>query len=224
MGQLLLVRHGQASWGSDDYDVLSPLGWEQSRMLGRALAARATTPDLVVQGGLRRHRETSAAVVEEAGWDEVVPANDRGWNEYDHLGMLAAEPAPAFAGDEPSPAEFQGWFESATRRWTRGEGTYDESFPVFTARIDEAMARTCDLAGGSSPVVVVSSGGAISWVAASLLLGTTKPDDAAAALWQQLNKVVVNTSITKVVLGRRGATLVSFNEHSHLEGNGLTYR
>ena len=30
MSQILLVRHGQASWGSDDYDVLSPLGEKQS--------------------------------------------------------------------------------------------------------------------------------------------------------------------------------------------------
>jgi hypothetical protein len=34
----------------------------------------------------------------------------------------------------------------------------------------------------------------------------------------------VNTSLTKVVVGSRGPTLVSFNEHVHLEGAGLTYR
>ena len=39
MGQLLLVRHGQASFGADDYDVLSPTGWEQGRRLGAHLAA-----------------------------------------------------------------------------------------------------------------------------------------------------------------------------------------
>ena len=33
-----------------------------------------------------------------------------------------------------------------------------------------------------------------------------------------------DTSVTKVVVGRRGATLVSFNEHAHLEADGLTYR
>jgi len=37
MGVVLLVRHGQASFGADDYDVLSETGIEQSRMLGRAL-------------------------------------------------------------------------------------------------------------------------------------------------------------------------------------------
>ena len=43
-----------------------------------------------------------------------------------------------------------------------------------------------------------------------------------------LNRVSVNTSITKVIVGSRGKTLVSYNDHSHLEdaGNGdlVTYR
>ncbi|MBD8871140.1 histidine phosphatase family protein [Nocardioides donggukensis] len=224
MGQVLLVRHGQASWGADDYDLLSPLGWEQSRMLGHALAARATTPDLLVQGGMRRHRETASAVVEKAGWEAMEVVNDGGWNEFDHVGMLAAAPDPEFAGSEPTAAEFQGWFEAATDRWTSGGTGYSESYAEFAERIGAALARTTELAGASSTAVVFTSGGAISWVAASLLTGSTSPDPATTSLWGQLNKVVVNTSITKVVTGRRGATLVSFNEHSHLEGGGLTYR
>ena len=104
MGQLLLVRHGQASWDGDDYDVLSPLGWEQSRMLGQAFAGRALVPELVVQGGMRRHRETATGVSEAAGWDVATPVNDPGWNELDHVGVLAAQRTPAFAGPEPTPA------------------------------------------------------------------------------------------------------------------------
>ena len=60
----------------------------------------------------------------------------------------------------------------------------------------------------------------MSWVAASLLAG-------GADLWTQLNPVTVNSSVTKIVVGRRGATLVSFNDHSHLEAAGgghITYR
>ena len=30
MSLLLLVRHGQASWGSDDYDRLSNLGMDEA--------------------------------------------------------------------------------------------------------------------------------------------------------------------------------------------------
>ena len=40
MGVLLLVRHGQASFGTADYDVLSETGWEQGRLLGAGCATR----------------------------------------------------------------------------------------------------------------------------------------------------------------------------------------
>ena len=225
MGQLLLVRHGQASWGGDDYDVLSPLGWEQSRMLGQAFAGRALAPELVVQGGMRRHRETATGVSEAAGWDVAAPVNDPGWNELDHVGVLAAQRTPAFAGPEPTPAEFQEWFELATARWAAGEpGEYVETFADFTDRVSDAMARTSDLVGPNATGVVFTSGGAISWVATALLLGPDAPPEHAVNLWTSLNRVVVNTSVTKVVVGRRGPTLVSFNEHVHLESDGLSYR
>ena len=60
----------------------------------------------------------------------------------------------------------------------------------------------------------------MSWVATSLLGGT-------ADIWTQLNPVAINAAVTKVVVGRRGATLVSVNDHGHLEGPDsglLTYR
>jgi broad specificity phosphatase PhoE len=44
VGVILLVRHGQASFGGADYDVLSPSGERQARRLGAALAARGVQP------------------------------------------------------------------------------------------------------------------------------------------------------------------------------------
>jgi hypothetical protein len=35
---------------------------------------------------------------------------------------------------------------------------------------------------------------------------------------------MVNASLTKVVVGSRGTSLVSFNEHGHLEPDAVTYR
>jgi hypothetical protein len=43
----------------------------------------------------------------------------------------------------------------------------------------------------------------------------------------KLNRVTVNGGITKLVSGRGGLTLLSFNEHGHFEGEHsslLTYR
>jgi broad specificity phosphatase PhoE len=218
---LLLVRHGQASWGSDDYDVLSPLGERQSRVLGEALAARGIEPDLVVRGGMRRHRQTAEHAAAAAGWSTEVRV-DPGWDEFDHIQMLSMHPSRYGDGEELTRAQFQAWFEEATLRWTGGEhdGDYGESFTAFGDRVASALRRTVEGLGSAQTAVVFTSGGPVSWVAASLLGGS-------ADLWTRLNPVTVNASVTKVVLGRRGSTLVSFNDHAHLEVGGselLTYR
>ncbi|HEY0660456.1 MAG TPA: phosphoglycerate mutase family protein, partial [Lysobacter sp.] len=59
MSAIYLIRHGQASFGDGDYDRLSPLGLEQSRVLGETLRVRAPQVDLVVCGGMLRHRQTA---------------------------------------------------------------------------------------------------------------------------------------------------------------------
>jgi broad specificity phosphatase PhoE len=218
VGQVLLVRHGQASWDGDDYDVLSETGHRQGELLGAALAARGIEPDIVVSGGMRRHRETVENVLDGAGLGSVSVEVDQGWDEYDHVSMLAQVPT-TFAGEKPTPAEFQAWMEQATDRWIRGEhgDDYHEPFAAFTGRVDGALRRA--VGGSHGTTLVITSGGPISWVTAALLGG-------GAALWSRLNVVCVNTGVTKLVSGRRGVTMVSFNEHTHLEGEAglLTYR
>ena len=221
MSVVLLVRHGQASWGAEDYDVLSPLGEQQSRVLGAALAARGVRPDLVVRGAMRRHRQTAEATIGGAGWDADV-VEDAGWDEFDHRQMLELHPPTVGEGEDLTRAQFQQWFEEATRRWTEAEHAddYDESFVAFGDRVDAALRRIVDRVEAKQTAVVFTSGGPVSWVASSLL-------DGGAGVWSQLNPVTVNASMTKVVVGRRGATLVSFNDHSHLEAaetDLLTYR
>jgi broad specificity phosphatase PhoE len=65
--------------------------------------------------------------------------------------------------------------------------------------------------------VVLTSGGPISAVTAQLL-------EAGIPTYRRFAAVIVNASITKVVTGRRGTTLVSFNEHGHLAADLVTYR
>jgi broad specificity phosphatase PhoE len=219
MSQVLLVRHGQASWGAEDYDVLSDTGAEQARVLGRAFAARGLVPELVVHGSMRRQRETARFVAEAAGWDLAVD-EDPGWDEMNHHEVLARQPH-SFAGDQPTRHEFQAWFEAATTRWVGGDHDheYDESFPAFGDRVEASVDRLTSRLPDSAIAVVVTSGGPIARLAAGLLGG-------GADLHSRLAPVVVNASVTKVVVGSRGSTLVSFNDHSHLEaGDGLlTYR
>lgn len=222
MSSILLVRHGQASFGADDYDNLSDLGHEQSRILGAALAARGISADLVVAGRMKRHDQTARGVLDGAGWSADVTLDD-GWNEFDHLQVLDVHAPPSTAEGEDDKAAFQRWFEDATRRWTSGadEAAYDESFAAFGARVDAAMARLVELLPRKGTAVVLTSGGAIAWTAAALLA-----DDPAvrAELWLRINPVSVNSGVTTLVRGSRGTTLVAFNAHEHLSPGLITYR
>ncbi|HEU4512065.1 MAG TPA: histidine phosphatase family protein [Nocardioidaceae bacterium] len=222
MSQILLVRHGQASWGAEDYDVLSDLGERQSFVVGESLAARGVRPDVVVRGSMRRHRQTTEQALVGAGWPADDVLVDEGWDEFDHEQVFAMHPPAYGEGEEMTRAQFQEWFDGAMIRWAGGDydHDYDESFTAFGDRVDAALRRTAERLEGKETAVVFTSGGAIARVVISLLGGSPHT-------WAQLNPVTVNSSVTKVVVGRRGMTLVSFNDHSHLEAAGagfITYR
>jgi len=217
---LLLVRHGQASFGAADYDQLSPLGEEQSRLLGASLAGRGVRPDLVLRGSMKRHRQTATAAVAGAGWVADVVEDD-GWDEFDHLSTL---------GDVTLFEEVEGEsyddrvrrFEETIDRWASGQhdDDYRESFPAFRERVTAAFDRVLERLEPKQTAVVFTSGGPVSWVTATLA-------DGGLPAWTRLSKVVVNSSVTKVLSGRRGTSLITFNDHSHLEGGDpdlLTYR
>ena len=235
MGALLLVRHGQASFGADDYDVLSAVGEEQAGDVGRLLASRPEMP--VVHGSLVRQRRTAELAARAAGWGGSAVV-DAGWDELDTT-FLFGEPSARRDG-VLDPAAFQRAFEERTDRWLSGahagpdvgdddpgrgagataggaEGApYAETWPAFRARCDaalEALAKIASEADGSA--CVVTSGGPIAAVVTRLL-------DADGPTYRRLLPVVANASVTTIVTGRRRLTLVSFNEHAHLAT--LTYR
>jgi broad specificity phosphatase PhoE len=225
MAAIYLVRHGQASFRSREYDKLSPLGAQQSRVLGEALRRRVPKPDRVVRGSMVRHRDTAAACLAALGVD-VLPEVDSRWDEFDHREVIVRH-RPAYRSHtlmgvdlartgNPGKA-FQRVFDAALRRWIGAESGYGETWVEFSGRVCAALD---DLAAGmesSQNVLVFTSGGPISAIAAKLL-GT------GSDVWLTLNRVTVNTGVTTVVRGGRGTSLVSFNEHWHLDSELLTYR
>lgn len=232
MARLLLVRHGQASFGAEDYDALSPLGHEQALVLGRSLAARGIKPALVIRGTMRRHEETLSGI--RTGLDSSVPlVADAGWNEFDFQHVVqvhrpayrdhSAMMADLALADRPDRA-FQQVFDAATLRWSTGghDAEYAESFTDFRSRVATALSNVSALLAQHRDILVVSSGGPIAMAAGLITAGQHFP----AALWSSFNRVTVNTGVTKVLSGRSGLSLSTFNEHTHVESDSrlLTYR
>jgi broad specificity phosphatase PhoE len=220
MGLVVLVRHGQASFGADDYDVLSRTGAEQSRRLGRTLAGQGLTPSAVVHGGMRRQRDTAAGMLEGAGWS-VAPETDPDWDEFDHLALMSHGPEGSSRLAALDQRAFQRLFDESTARWSSGhhDEEYAEPWPAFLGRAAAALDRVISRAGVT---VVVSSGGPIAAVCAAL----TDPEadrEQVPRLWKAFDDVIVNASVTRVLRGSSGRRLLSFNEHSHLPREMVTY-
>ena len=87
MGQLYLVRHGQASLGADDYDQLSALGAQQSQRLGEHWRAQGLQFDAVITGTLKRHAQTLHGIQQGLG-TKHEPLLWPGLNEYDSEAVI----------------------------------------------------------------------------------------------------------------------------------------
>lgn len=218
MGVLLLLRHGQASLGTADYDRLSALGHEQARRAGARLAASGRRIDRAVSGALQRQRDTAADALA-ARAEAPTPTEDDRLDEYDHVGVLAAYTGTVSfetARDDASTRAVQSALDDALQRWADGAEAGAESHAAFVGRVAEVIDELVALTGTT---LAVTSGGVIA-VACARLLGL--PVDG----WPALARVTVNAGLTKIVSGGAGTNLVTFNDHAHLESDRtlLTYR
>jgi len=211
MAELVLVRHAQAAFGTDDYDRLTELGHRQARWLGEYFAERALEFDRVVTGSLRRHRETLAGIAE-ALPGLPATATFPGLDEYHadvllkaHLGERGL-PLPEHAADR------RGHFRvlrEALYAWVDGTLAVDRhpSFPEFEAGVRQALEAARH---GAERVLVVSSGGPIS-SAIGAVLGV------APRTVVELNLQTRNTGVSELRAGAQRAHCVSFNAVPHLE-------
>jgi broad specificity phosphatase PhoE len=212
---VLLVRHGQASFGATDYDVLSEVGRRQAGLVAASLAERGYHPARLLSGTMRRQRETAAAFAAlGAPQIEVEPR----WDEFDPDDVLThhSDSAVRLQTDaEAAPLTnrgFQAALEPALAEWVAHaeRSPAAQTWPQFSGAGTAALS---DLASELSPgetAVVVTSGGAIA-AAIGTLLG------APAEVFAALNRVLVNAAVTKLAIGSSGTNVVSFNDHSHLE-------
>lgn len=223
---LVLLRHGQASFGAADYDVLSELGRRQARAAGAALRGRLGRVGRVVTGTMRRQRDTAAACLEAMDLD-APRTEDAAWNEFDHEDVLRAyEPRWADPAELRLDLEaagvadaFERAFLAAVARWTGGahDAEYRETWPGFLARVDGALARLRD--GGDATVLVVTSGGPIA-AACRAHLGAADAPDVLAHAFRLANASVTTLDTDVGVLALR-----TFNDHAHLAGGNLvTFR
>jgi broad specificity phosphatase PhoE len=212
MSVVLLVRHGQASFGDSDYDRLSPLGLAQSRRLGEVLGPRLPGSFMMLTGTHRRHIETAQSFLSAPRIEAPIRAV-AGFDEFDHRELL---------GRAPSALDIDVLLAGAVARWTGGlfDAEYHEPWPTFRARCTAAVEDLTRTRGRASTTIVFTSAGPIAAICQRLL-------DLPDASVPRLMATLVNCGITKLVFGGSGLRLSTLNDHSHFEGESralVSYR
>lgn len=227
MSTLFLVRHGQASYGSDNYDQLSPLGVVQANHLRDHFTENAIELHGICSGRLQRQRSTAEILAGSSLRNIVVtPAFD----EYDahrlmqQHAQLTGEPLLSLQGtsERLEPRQFRQHLERVSRAWVQEQVSAPdlESWQAFRLRVGRGIDEITDAAPRSQNIAVATSAGVIG-AAIGHVLGL---NDLAAL---QLSYVVLNSAVTRIEFDGSRRTLVSFNSTAHLERAGrrelLTY-
>jgi broad specificity phosphatase PhoE len=221
---LYLVRHGQAAFGTDDYDRLTPLGAEQCACLARHWQELGRAPPLVYAGGMRRHRQSAEAFVEAlADMGAAAPAIDvvPGFEEYDHEALLeryarthAGE--PDFAACWRDRRVLHRTLERALAAWT-GEGVEGYvDFRGFRDRCVGALASLMRGIGRGREALLFASAGS---------LGAAMQPALGIGDWPAMRLTLnfYNTGVSRLLFNGSSAAVESINGIAHLERPGTLH-
>lgn len=225
MGSIYLIRHAQASFGAQDYDVLSPLGYRQAEALGDYLAQLGIRFDRCISGELHRQQDTARTTLSRLAHSDGSQRSleiDAAFNEFQADAVIRAH-LPELLEVEPNAlhilrnaashrAEFQRLFTFVVHRWISGEHEKEEleSWSSFLERVAGGLERLLEQAEKSDKIAVFTSGGTI-----TALLQRIIGVPAVKAF--ELNWQIVNTSLSQLKFRGREVALASFNSHAHLQ-------
>jgi broad specificity phosphatase PhoE len=224
MTEITLLRHGQASFGSANYDQLSELGTQQAIWLGEHYKELQNNFDRIVIGGMQRHRQTAEGFLQGLAADQPpsLECHD-GFNEYSFSGLLKPiqqHYADRLHASDHAKRDYYHNIKLALTLWMDGSIRDDgqDSWESFCQRIYAGFDFACDTP--AKRILIVTSGGPIAVIVARLL----KLDPATTV---DLTLQCKNSSCTTILSNGREFTLNNFNNISHLmtadHQHGITY-
>jgi broad specificity phosphatase PhoE len=229
MSTIHIIRHGQASFGAQNYDQLSPIGYEQAAILGNHIKQLNLEIQDVVIGKMKRHAQTAEGSLAKTSFSNL-PIVDGLWNEYNHVEILSRY-RPEYADIDfikneilqlPQPmVAFQKIFEAAMKRWTSGNfsSEYEESWEEMKDRTLIGLNKIKERLEPNKDVLVYTSAGTISALLSKLL--NLSVEEAFKIQWK-----IPNCSISSIKIEENNILVKGIHEshffetHPHL----LTYR
>jgi broad specificity phosphatase PhoE len=220
MASIYLIRHGQASFGSDNYDRLSELGCRQASMLGAYFKSTGVAFDAAYSGDLERQRKTAALVLKEQG-RAVSHHIDPRFNEIDNDQQMQHLLQPAVA-DRPdlqdllanglrASKDYQKVLEAVFSLWVSPGFEHPElqSWQAYSSAARAALQAVMAEQGSGKTVAVFTSGGTIATLVAGVL---GLASDKVYAFYEPL----LNCSVSHLIYSRDRISLSSFNDTSAL--------
>jgi broad specificity phosphatase PhoE len=224
LSELILVRHGQASFGAASYDNLSDLGRQQVQVLCSHWQALGEQFDHVYAGDLQRQQQTAELLLPVVSDPQIKVQS--GLNEYNGeplLRLYLRDHARNEGYDVQQGALtkdrklFQLVLEAASRHWIEGTlraaGPDDADFEPwldFKQRVHDTLTELMARHSRGSRVLLATSGGVI---ASAVQRALDLPDSRTV----ETNWMVLNSAVTRLVYGRGKVSLGSFNSVAHLE-------
>ena len=235
MATIYLIRHGQASFGAEDYDKLSELGCRQATVVGEYFRDSGVHFDAVYSGDLSRQRETARLAI--ASQTREVPHHiDPRFNEIQNEAQLKYL-MPEVVKINPtiqallekglsSSKNYQKVIDAVFNYWVSPACADPriQSWAEFSAGTRQAIAEIIENQGGGKTIGIFTSGGTLATIVAQVLgLGGEKT--------YQFYEPVLNCSITQLFYSRSRVSLSYFNDCSFFRVLGgqrgeelLTYR
>ncbi len=208
MTTVYLIRHGQASAGTDDYDRLSVLGQKQSTLLGEHWQRLNIKPSAAFAGTLKRQQHTAQLVLEASKLDLQIQTLDK-LNEYNHTHIDDLF-AMGKKSDDPLGLTFDDYHATMERWRDAGPQAVEgyESFQTFEQNGMEAIQAACS--SGHDSIALFTSGGVIATVLKQVLgksfTHTMK------SVWNTRN-----SSVTTMLVEGDSTYMIDYNTVSHLE-------
>lgn len=228
MSVIYLIRHGQASFGQENYDRLSELGVQQAEFLGSYFCKIRVRFDSVYSGSLERQIDTAKAVMSKLS-KTTPPGTLNILSEFDEFTTYSAymNQLVEMIADDPELAKiantmfadqktFRQVSEKLLQRWRSNRSSsplsdsLSDSWKAFGLRVQAGLERARGENGPGKQVAIFTSGGTIS---SAMQLALELSDEQTIGL----PGVIRNTSVSTFLYDGARFSLSSFNAVPHLD-------
>jgi broad specificity phosphatase PhoE len=221
MATLYLIRHGQASFGTENYDRLSQLGCRQATLVGEYFRDCGVQFDAVYSGDLSRQSETARLAI--SSQPRAVPHRiDSRFNEIQNDAQIKylmpevvkVDPAIQALVDRglSSSKDYQKVIDAVFNYWVSPvcSDPRIQSWAEFSAQTRQAVADVVQEQGSGKTVAIFTSGGTLATIVAQVL-GLTGEQT------YQLYEPLLNCSVTRLFYNSKKISLSYFNDCSFLQ-------